>query len=487
MNLFRKTPRRGQAQPSAAQKAGSARVLKNGAYAAILTAVVLAAVILVNLLVQALPTKYTEYDISTTGLFTLSDTTKNLLAGLDRDVTAYYLGETGNEDTNITRILDRYAGESSHFTWQQRDPVLYPTFAQQYGAENASSSSVILVCGGRSVVVDYSSLYEVDYNTYYTTGSLNYTFMAESALTGAISRVTSDSSYLLYQLSGHGELELGTDLTETLTNANVTVESLNLLSAGSIPEDAAVLLINTPQVDYSADSIALLRSYLEGGGRLLVTTSLTYDTPNLDALLAEYGLSRQSGLLVDTDANYYAANYAPTYLLPAMQVNDITAGVTSGMMIFAPISQGILTDSENEDMTYTSLLSTSSSAFAMQDYENATTATPGENDPTGSFDLAVAAESASTGARVVWIGCPNIFVSEIDQMVSGGNSQLLGSIVNWFNGEENAVAIDGKSMSAQSLSVPGTAVIGLGLLFVIVLPVACIVAGVVIFVIRRRR
>ena len=72
-------------------------------------------------------------------------------------------------------------------------------------------------------------------------------------------------------------------------------------------------------------------------------------------------------------------------------------------------------------------------------------------------------------------------------MVSGGNSQLLGSIVNWFNGEENAVAIDGKSMSAQSLSVPGTAVIGLGLLFVIVLPVACIVAGVVIFVIRRRR
>ena len=218
-----------------------------------------------------------------------------------------------------------------------------------------------------------------------------------------------------------------------------------------------------------------------------MTTSLTYDTPNLDALLAEYGLSRQSGLLVDTDANYYAANYAPTYLLPAMQVNDITAGVTSGMMVFAPISQGILTDSENEDMTYTSLLSTSSSAFAMQDYENATTATPGENDPTGSFDLAVAAESASTGARVVWIGCPNIFVSEIDQMVSGGNSQLLGSIVNWFNGKENAVAIDGKSMSAQSLSVPGTAVIGLGLLFVIVLPVACIVAGVVIFVIRRRR
>ena len=120
---------------------GSKRTLHSGLYASVLAAVVLAVVVLLNLVVRALPTKYTQYDISTTALFTLSDTTENLLHELNTDVTAYYLAESGQEDANITRLLDRYAGESSHFSWQQRDPVLYPTFAQQY--DGASTGSAV--------------------------------------------------------------------------------------------------------------------------------------------------------------------------------------------------------------------------------------------------------------------------------------------------------------------------------------------------------
>lgn len=486
MKLFHK--KNESEQPTEAQKAGSARVLKNGAYAAVLTAIVLVAVILINLVIRALPTKYTEYDISTAGLFTLSDTTLNLLHSLDTDVTAYYLGENGNEDTNITRMLDRYAGETSHFKWEQRDPVLYPTFAQQYGAQDATTSSIILVCGDKSVVLDHNTdLYEYDMSDYYTTGTYDLRFAAESALTSGISRVTSDASYVLYQLTGHGESELSTDFTDTLDNSGVSVESLNLLSTGSIPEDASVLLINAPQVDYTSDTIDLLREYLDNGGALVVTTALTYDTPNLDALLAEYGMTRQSGLLVENDADHYAAYYGPAYLLPDMSVNDITSGVTDGMMTFAPVSQGIVTDDDTEDITYTTLLSTSSNAFAMQDYETATDLTQSDSDPTGSFKIAVAAEDSATGARIVWCGCPNMFLSATDQSVSGGNSQLFGSIVNWMAGAENSAVVDSKSLSAEYLTVPSIAVIGFGLLAVIILPVACIVFGVVVFILRRRR
>ena len=58
---------------------GSKRTLRSGSYATVLAVVVLAFVILVNLVVQALPSKWTEFDISTSSLFTLSDTSKNLL------------------------------------------------------------------------------------------------------------------------------------------------------------------------------------------------------------------------------------------------------------------------------------------------------------------------------------------------------------------------------------------------------------------------
>ena len=228
---------------------GSKRALHSGLYASVLAAVALVVVILLNLVIRALPTKYTQYDISTTSLFTLSETTENLLHELNTDVTAYYLAETGNEDSNITRILDRYAGESSHFTWQQRDPALYPTFAQQYDAQNASSSSVILVCGDNHTVVDYNDMYTADYSSYYTTGSYTMSFSAENALSSGIAKVTRETSYQLYELTGHGEAALSSDFTDTLNNAGVTTAELNLTTAGSIPADAACLLYTSDAAD----------------------------------------------------------------------------------------------------------------------------------------------------------------------------------------------------------------------------------------------
>lgn len=482
-------------QPTEAQRASRRRMLHSGAYASVLAVIVLVVVILVNLVINAVPTKYTEFDISTGQMFTLSETTVSMMKSLDKDVTAYFLAETGNEDTNISRILDRYAGESSHFTWQQRDPALYPTFADQYDAGDASTNSVIIVCGDNHTVVDYSDMYDYDYSSNY---SYTMNFDAENALTTAIAQVTRENSYTMYALTGHGESSLGSDFTDTLANAGVTVTDLNL-NTGEIPSDAAALIINVPQADLSDLDADALRGYLSDGGKVIVATSLLYDTPNLDAVLAEYGMERQAGLLVETDANYYAYRYAGTYLLPSIKSNDITSGMADGMYVFAPSAQGIITlddtdASQTEEtaegasgLTHTALLSTSVNAYSMLDYETATVLQKGDNDPTGSFDLAVAAEDESTGAQLVWINCGNIFLDEINAAVSGGNAQFLGSIVNWMNGEENNVVIDAKSMSAETLTIPSGVVAPLGVLFVFLIPLVFLVAGIFISVVRRRR
>ena len=458
-------------------------------------AVVLVLVILLNLVVGAVPTKFTQFDISTGKMFTLSDTTKTMLQELNTDVTAYYLEETGNEDSNITRILDRYAGESSHFTWQQRDPALYPTFAQQYDAQNASSSSVILVCGDNHTVVDYNDMYTADYSSYYTTGSYTMSFSAENALSSGIAKVTRENSYVLYQLTGHGESSLESDFTETLDNSGVTMQDLNLLTTDTVPEDAAALLINDPQADLSTLDAAAIKTYLENGGHLFVTTDLTVSTPTLDALLAEYGMTRQKGLVIENDSNYYAYRYPQTYLLPSLSSNDITAGITDGMHVFTPVAQGIVKGDSTDDLTLTTLLSTSSTAYAMQDYAEATTAEQGANDPNGPFNIAVAASNSTTGAKVVWVNCANLLNSkgieyvarEYASLLIGGNAQLLTSTMNWMIGEENGVVIDSKSMSAETLTVPAKATMLLGLLFTIVVPLAFIVAGIAITLVRRRR
>ena len=481
--------------PNQAQQAARRRSLRSGAYASVLAVVVLVLVILLNLVVGALPTKFTQFDISTGKMFTLSDTTKTMLQELNTDVTAYYLAETGNEDSNITRILDRYAGESSHFTWQQRDPALYPTFAQQYDAQNASSSSVILVCGDNHTVVDYNDMYTADYSSYYTTGSYTMSFSAENALSSGIAKVTRENSYVLYQLTGHGESSLESDFTETLDNSGVTMQDLNLLTTDTVPEDAAALLINDPQTDLSTLDAAAIKTYLENGGHLFVTTDLTVSTPNLDALLAEYGMTRQEGLVIENDSNYYLYGTAQTCLLPNLSSNEITAGVTDGMHVFTPVAQGIVKGDSTDDLTLTTLLSTSSTAYAMQDYAQASTAEQGANDPNGPFNIAVAASNSTTGAKVVWVNCANLLNSkgieyvarEYASLLIGGNAQLLTSTMNWMIGEENGVVIDSKSMSAETLTVPAKATMLLGLLFTIVVPLAFIVAGIAITLVRRRR
>ena len=78
-------------------------------------------------------------------------------------------------------------------------------------------------------------------------------------------------------------------------------------------------------------------------------------------------------------------------------------------------------------------------------------------------------------------------LSSINQQVSGGNAQLLGSAVNWLNGAQTTAVINAKSMSAASLNVPVSAAVPLGVLFTLVLPIVCLIAGAVICVVRRRR
>lgn len=460
------------------------RTLKNGAYAAALTAAVLAALILLNLVVGAVPAQYTRFDISTGQMFTLTETTRALLDTVDRDVTALYLGITGEEDTNVTELLDRYAGACPHFRWQQRDPNLYPNLSGEYSG--AGVGDVVLLCGDNSEVVSYGSLYAQDYSSYYTTGYAQTYFAAEGAITTALANVLRTGTLPLYAMTGHGEAALEGDFAQTLQNAGFGVETLSLVTAGAIPEDAAALVVNAPQVDYTEADVAALRTYLQGGGRLLAVTDFTVATPNLDALLAEYGLSRQPGVLIETDLNYYLYNYPQTYLLPDIPQNDVTAGIAQGMYALAPVAQGIVSD-PMQDFEYYPLLTTSDAAYSKVDYQTAESFAQTGEDPAGPFDLAVASADGQSGARVVWLNCANLLDAGADQVVYGGNAQWLGSAVNWLCGQQNAPVIDPKSMNGVVPDVPAVAAIALGILLVIVLPLAVLIAGAVYCLLRRRR
>lgn len=468
------------------------KVFRNGLYSTAILAAAIVLAVLINLLVGAIPKKYTEFDLSAAKMYTLGDSSRQLMQSLDQDVTVYYLCETGSEDAIITKLLDHYADESGHFHWEQKDPALYPTFAAQYGAENASTGSLIVVSGENSEVLNAAELYEYDYSDYYTTGAANVTFGGEKQISSAIYKLTAAAESHAYYTTNHGEQALTSTLTDALESQNLTVSALDLLSQ-TIPEDCDLLVINDPAQDFSGagslvDELGQLRSYLSNGGRVLLLTDSYYSTPNLDAVMAEFGLTRTEGLVVEGDNNHYLNGYPALYLLPdyaSTEESTALDGVNTSRRVLLQMAQGI-TLTETEHVVSDALLVSSDSAYSKPEGYEMTTTEKADGDIAGPFTLAAYARNEDTGAQVIWVNCGNMDNEGIYQVIPGNVTFLQGCAAS-LAGQESAVLIDSKALEAAPLEVPGIAASTLGLLFVIVLPAALLAVGAVVVVLRRRK
>lgn len=477
------------------------RVFRTGLYAGAVTAAVLAAVVLINLLVRALPARYTQFDLSANGLYTLGDTSKQLVQGLADDVTIYYLAQAGSEDSYLTKLLDQYAAQSSRLTWQQKDPAIYPTFAAQYDAQNAGEGGLIVVCGERSAVIAADDLYAYDYSDYYTTGTYDVQFDGENQVTTAIYNVTSGEQSRAYYTTNHNEYSLDGTLADAIRKQNIGLTPLNLLNE-EIPADCDLLIVNLPQSDFmGADGLvneaAQLADYLAGGGRLLLITDAYYDTPNLDAAMAQFGLARVPGIVVEGDSSYcVASSYAgamfglpgETCLLPDLAEAE-ASGITEhlgGAAVLLPIAQGIAI-SETEGITAEALLTTSDLAYSKAAGYGLETVEKEEGDIDGPFAMAAWAMDNETGAQAVWVSCGNIGYSSADTAVNGGNSTFLLGCAAAMTGQSSDLLIAAKSLEGDRLTISSAAASLWGGVFQLALPAALLALGAVITLRRRRR
>ena len=464
------------------------KVFRSGVYSTAILAAAIVLAVLLNLLVGALPKKYTEFDLSEAKMYTLGDSSKKLVQSLDQDVTVYYLCETGSEDAILTKLLDHYADESSHFRWEQKDPAIYPTFAAQYGASDVSTGSLIVVSGENNVVLDAADLYEYDYSDYYTTGSANVTFGGEKQITSAIYKLTAAEETHAYYTTNHGEQALTSSLTEALEAQNITAQPLDLLTS-TIPDDCDLLIINDPTSDFASDGlvdeISQLQTYLENGGRVLLTTNGYDETPNLDAVMAQFGLAREAGLVVEGDSSHALYGY-PYSLFPDYGTTDESTaldGVNRSTHVMLSVAQGI-TVTETDGVMAESLLNTSEDAYSKLNFDTSSTTDKENGDTDGPFSLAVWARNETTGAEVIWIGCPNMDNEQLYQSIPGNLTFLQGCAASMVGQD---ILIDTKALEASPITIPASTATTLGLVFVFVLPAAVLIAGAVVVLLRRRK
>ncbi len=460
----------------------STKSIKTGAYSSTLILIVFAAVIMANLTVKELPTDLTQLDVTSQKLYSLTEDTKTMIGRLEDDVTIYVISSEKNADDTVAKTLDRYAQLSKHIQIEYKDPLVSPNFYKTF-ADSVSSNSLIVVSGERSKVIDYYDLYEQEFD-YYTYSSSVTGYDAEGQITSAIDYVTNEDLPKVYQLEGHGEAALETSFTEVLSKENVEIETINLLQYDEVPEDAQAILLLAPTTDLSSDDADKIISYLQNGGKAVISVTLTEkELPNFDRVLAAYGITNTYAMVVEGDRNYYSQS--PYYLLPETESSELTSEIYNQKYIFAPYTMALTFDTENEDRTVETFLYTSESAYAKADPMTVETLEYEEGDVQGSFPVGALVTEGDTEIAVIASGY--VFTESASSMVSGANSTLFGNIIAKFAGKENSISIASKSYSMDNITVSQTGVILLGLLFTIVLPLVILVFGVVVWIRRRKR
>ncbi len=361
--------------------------LRHGSYSIALSAIVIVVVIIVNLIVSQLPSQYTQPDFSGQKLSVLTDTTKELVQGLDEDVTLYYIVQDSDKDTYVDRLLERYNDLSSHLTVVEKDPVLNPQFTSQYTDETVSENSVIAVCGDQSRVISYYDMYEYEFSyTYYqyvTTG-----FDAEGQITSAIAALTSEGLPVLYTLTGHGERDLSTTLKQSIEKENIDVAELNLVTADAVPDDANCLLIASPTSDLSEAEAQKVINYLRrGGSAIIITDYLGEELPNLAAVLEYYGVELVDGVVMEGDSSYFIQ--VPYYLVPDIKSTEVSSDMTGGAAyVLLAAAQGLeKTEDARDSLSVSSVLETSSHSYSKIDIANLRTYEEESGDIDGPFSI----------------------------------------------------------------------------------------------------
>lgn len=463
--------------------------MRFGGYSILVSLAVAAILIVVNLIVAALPATVTKFDLSDQKLYTISEETEKLVKAVDCDITVYVLDGTSQNDyaEGTLDLLGRYTAANSRIKVKHVDPVTNPTFYSAYTDTAPSQHSLIVVSEKRSRVVDFNEILVAEQQYF---SEPTYSYAGESAITSAIEYVSGDNLPVIYSLAGNGEPDLQTATTDAIKTDNMELRSLNLLSSeNGVPEDASLVMIYAPTNDLSEDEIGYLEAYMSRGGKILLMTYYENDLPNLYAFAEKYGLASESGLLCENDSSLYYQS--PCNLLPNIKNSSVSSMLAStNINILLPMPHGIK-EAENlpENITVEPLLQTSDKAYAKktlpsgEDGYNESVFQRAEGDPEGSFMLGAIATDSETGAHLIWFSSPYISFNPVQ---GAGNLDFFMATLGAVCDKEASVSIAAKEITVNPLVVPAASVNFWMVFTCIIIPLAVLACGFVIWIRRRR-
>ena len=469
------------------------RSVRYGSNSVILIAVVLAIAVLVNVLVSMSSLKL---DLTVNKLYTIGDTTKEILTKLNKDVTVYGLIDEGKIGSSpdmkeVTELLSQYT-KYAHIKLSYVDPDKNPGIIKQLdpqGIKGIQSSDFVFKSGNNVKRVSYNDLFDVQQNQ--DGSSYKNASKAEQSFTGAIKYVTADVTPTVYFTTGHQEKTVDNDYKNVqsfLSQNAFDVKTINLTTEAKVPDDAQILMVASPKTDLSTAEEQKIKDYLKNGGKaVFLFDSLDTDPsfPQFEDILKDYNISLNYDRVKENDNNKHPPNN-PYDIIPELQQNDINTNLQpNNFVMIMPKSRSLnVIKDQKQFLTVTSLLKTSASAVGEQ-----ISASRGKEIP-GPLDLAIAAEYTGTekASKVLVIGNGSFIddtgIQKYNQYSVQGMYFFLNSVM-WMQDKKDDNIVAPKTYDAQQLNINATQANIVSASVVVVLPL--LILGFGIFVWMRRR
>ena len=469
--------------------------LIKGTTTLLLVAIVIACYVLINWGVSKLNIE--DIDCTTKKLYSLSDETKNKIKDLDKDVTIELINMSSSN--YVIEYANKYPAISKKINVEEISDLSSRVDLQTKYSIKETDSLIVIKSGEKEKTLTTSDLYTYDYS------SRKQIDKTEEAMTNAIIEVTVDKKPHVYILSGKTYYEPEqalSGLMSDLKDESNDVDLLDILTKGEVPSDCDCLVITTLKQDLSDLEKDKILEYINKGGKILMLSSqnmLDVDTPNLDTILSQYGVSMEYGAVFEQDGSKMLQNS------PNMIIEDVSASFMDKLDMkvkMCAINAGKIKFEDDDKLkelgvTYETIATTSDKAFIRTNFNAKSTSKTDEDTDEGSAIIGAYAKKEISDDKTsqLIIYSNELFVSDVQVSIGAqyytyaselyNNMDVVLNSISYLAERDDTIVIR-KTNESETYTVSDQEdVIIKTIIFTV--PFIIIFIGIVVWIYRRRK